>query len=489
MSGAYASGRAPDCERERHDGAPTSAIRVGRSGPLRSLIRPASGACTVSSAAATSHTPPIAAAPQPAAARWSGASTPRMPNRSEPSDMRPRPVRNVGFRSARTTAAIDGCSPGAGSMRSAHAPSTSDDAASTEKTTLATDECGRGADDRPEHRAERRRAHRRPHHLPAPLAGHDREQPRERARPREAAAAALEEARREERPEAAGEGEAEAREPDERQPDEHRPARAEPRRRDPAGDPGDERAARVGGDEHAGPRLRQPELVREVRQERRQDREQHRVDEDEGRAQEDEAAHGSEAIYAGPCDDPPHARRTRGRERGFDLARCPGGARRPLRLRRGRGRAARRRLRLPRLPHRRPLGGGGPRGGDVREGVPHLAPLRPPPRLVPHVALQDRAQRRRSTGSAPSRAAAAARTRTCAEQAAGVDFGDGLPGPLEEALRELSPAEREVVALRVLLDLDGPSAARVLGISQTACSTRLSRALNRLEERIGDVRE
>ena len=75
------------------------------------------------------------------------------------------------------------------------------------------------------------------------------------------------------------------------------------------------------------------------------------------------------------------------------------------------------------------------------------------------------------------------------EQAADVDFGDALPGPLEEALRELSPAEREVVALRVLLDLDGPSAARVLGISQTACSTRLSRALKRLEERIGDVRE
>jgi RNA polymerase sigma-70 factor, ECF subfamily len=68
-------------------------------------------------------------------------------------------------------------------------------------------------------------------------------------------------------------------------------------------------------------------------------------------------------------------------------------------------------------------------------------------------------------------------------------LGDGLPGPMEQALRELSPAEREVVALRVLLELDGPSAARVLGISQTACSTRLSRALKRLEERLGDVRE
>src|SRR5437870_6448429 len=37
------------------------------------------------------------------------------------------------------------------------------------------------------------------------------------------------------------------------------------------------------------------------------------------------------------------------------------------------------------------------------------------------------------------------------------------PGPLEAALAQLSPAEREVVALRVLLELDGPTAARVLG--------------------------
>lgn len=70
-----------------------------------------------------------------------------------------------------------------------------------------------------------------------------------------------------------------------------------------------------------------------------------------------------------------------------------------------------------------------------------------------------------------------------------IGFGEGLSAPLERALRELSPAEREVVALRVLLELDGPSAARVLGISQTACSTRLSRALRRLEERMGDVRD
>jgi RNA polymerase sigma factor (sigma-70 family) len=53
---------------------------------------------------------------------------------------------------------------------------------------------------------------------------------------------------------------------------------------------------------------------------------------------------------------------------------------------------------------------------------------------------------------------------------------------LETALTQLSAAEREVVALRILLELDGPTTARVLGISPTACSTRLSRALKRLEE-------
>ena len=62
-------------------------------------------------------------------------------------------------------------------------------------------------------------------------------------------------------------------------------------------------------------------------------------------------------------------------------------------------------------------------------------------------------------------------------------------GPLETAVARLSAAEREVVALRVLLELDGPTAARVLGISATACSTRLSRALKKLEEMMSDARD
>jgi RNA polymerase sigma-70 factor (ECF subfamily) len=64
-----------------------------------------------------------------------------------------------------------------------------------------------------------------------------------------------------------------------------------------------------------------------------------------------------------------------------------------------------------------------------------------------------------------------------------------VAGELGAALAHLSPAEREVVALRILLELDGPSAARLLGISRTACSTRLSRALKRLEELMRDARD
>ena len=65
-------------------------------------------------------------------------------------------------------------------------------------------------------------------------------------------------------------------------------------------------------------------------------------------------------------------------------------------------------------------------------------------------------------------------------------FGEGLSADLEEALRSLSAGEREVVALRVVLDLDGDETARLLGISVTAVSTRLSRALSKLEERMRD---
>jgi RNA polymerase sigma-70 factor (ECF subfamily) len=70
------------------------------------------------------------------------------------------------------------------------------------------------------------------------------------------------------------------------------------------------------------------------------------------------------------------------------------------------------------------------------------------------------------------------------QSAAEVVFGEGLSQALEQALARLSAAEREVVALRVVLELDGEAAARVLGISTTACSTRLSRAMQKLEKEV-----
>jgi len=63
-------------------------------------------------------------------------------------------------------------------------------------------------------------------------------------------------------------------------------------------------------------------------------------------------------------------------------------------------------------------------------------------------------------------------------------FGDGFSAELEEALRALTAGEREVVALRVVLELDGEETAALLGISATAVSTRLHRALAKLEERM-----
>jgi RNA polymerase sigma factor (sigma-70 family) len=76
-----------------------------------------------------------------------------------------------------------------------------------------------------------------------------------------------------------------------------------------------------------------------------------------------------------------------------------------------------------------------------------------------------------------------------ARERAAIEEPPAVSAKLGAALSRLSPAEREVVALRVVLELDGPSAARLLGISRTACSTRLSRALKRLEELMTDARD
>lgn len=83
---------------------------------------------------------------------------------------------------------------------------------------------------------------------------------------------------------------------------------------------------------------------------------------------------------------------------------------------------------------------------------------------------ESRRRRREEAAAAPERVEGA--------------FVEGLSPELEAAVAALSAGEREVLALRIVLELDGEATARVLGISPTAVSTRLSRALTRLEERM-----
>ena len=74
--------------------------------------------------------------------------------------------------------------------------------------------------------------------------------------------------------------------------------------------------------------------------------------------------------------------------------------------------------------------------------------------------------------------------RAAAPESVEAAFVEALAPELEAGLAALSAGEREVIALRVVLELDGDEAARVLGISPTAVSTRLSRALKKLEEKV-----
>ena len=111
-----------------------------------------------------------------------------------------------------------------------------------------------------------------------------------------------------------------------------------------------------------------------------------------------------------------------------------------------------------------------PRRGSVRTWLLAIARST----ALDHFRAEDRRRRREERYAAASP--------VLAEPSA----SDGYSPALERALAELSAAEREVVALRVVLDLDGDAAARLLGISRTACSTRLSRALRKLEERTKD---
>lgn len=64
----------------------------------------------------------------------------------------------------------------------------------------------------------------------------------------------------------------------------------------------------------------------------------------------------------------------------------------------------------------------------------------------------------------------------------------GLSPDLERALASLAAADREIVALRVVLGMDTKETARMTGISETNCTTRLNRALNRLAKELEETR-
>jgi RNA polymerase sigma-70 factor, ECF subfamily len=58
----------------------------------------------------------------------------------------------------------------------------------------------------------------------------------------------------------------------------------------------------------------------------------------------------------------------------------------------------------------------------------------------------------------------------------------GLSPPLRAALARLTRGEREVLALRVVLDLDAREAGALMGVSASAVGTQLHRALGKLRE-------
>jgi RNA polymerase sigma factor (sigma-70 family) len=90
-----------------------------------------------------------------------------------------------------------------------------------------------------------------------------------------------------------------------------------------------------------------------------------------------------------------------------------------------------------------------------------------------------RSERRRRDGL-ETLAAESAADRLAAEPPVGFDPA------LESAISRLSPVEREVLALRVLLDMGCEEAAALMGMSATACSTHLHRVLAKLRAEVGE---
>jgi RNA polymerase sigma factor (sigma-70 family) len=67
---------------------------------------------------------------------------------------------------------------------------------------------------------------------------------------------------------------------------------------------------------------------------------------------------------------------------------------------------------------------------------------------------------------------------------AGDDEGDSIDGAILTALRRLPARQREVIVLRVFLDLDVDTTARHLGIAPGTVRAHLSRALSALSAQL-----
>ena len=154
-------------------------------------------------------------------------------------------------------------------------------------------ELGERAEHGTEDRAEDRDAERRADHLAAPLARRRDGEPRERSCPRRGARDALDEARAAECERAVRGSEREARDGEQEEPCDDGALRPEPRSRQPARDAAEERARAVRADEEPCAGLREAELLRVRRDERRQRGEEQRVDEDDRADEEEQTAHAA----------------------------------------------------------------------------------------------------------------------------------------------------------------------------------------------------
>jgi RNA polymerase sigma-70 factor (ECF subfamily) len=88
--------------------------------------------------------------------------------------------------------------------------------------------------------------------------------------------------------------------------------------------------------------------------------------------------------------------------------------------------------------------------------------------------------RRNGTGPPDSLAGIGADDKSPAEA---MVFAESL-GAVRAVLDELTPADREILALRYAADLDAPAIADRLGVAVTAVHMRLSRARQRLADRL-----